>query len=264
MNYTDKQYYIFHQNKAVHTHKSAFPVALSYQILQRLCPDENSLIIPEVPVAKKIYAATFPDSYPLIQEYESTNLRRLIGRVDDTLFSQLSRASQLLHWYVSNRFCGHCGKTTDKHPNELAKYCSTCNVSFYPVISPCIIVLIHRPGEILLGRSPRFPHGMFSTLAGFIEPGESAEEALHREVWEEVRIQVKNLHYFKSQPWPFPGQLMLGYYADYHSGEITIDGNELCEANWYPLDDLPVIPDKATISGQLIRNHLEKNGIMTK
>ena len=133
-----------------------------------------------------------------------------------------------------------------------------CNQEFiYPKISPCIITLVTRGDEVLLARNKFFPENWYSTLAGFIEAGETAEEALRREVMEEVNVSVKNITYFGSQPWPFPSQLMLGYFCEYESGEIKIEEAELEDAKWFKIDDLPNVPPKLSISGQLISSYLE-------
>ncbi len=189
--------------------------------------------------------------------YEWVTLRSLIGRVEDTTFNRWSRASQLLNWRTSHQYCGQCGSLTKQHATELASVCTSCSAIYYPRISPCIIVLISRGKEILLGRAAKYKNNMYSTLAGFIEPGESAEIAVHREIAEEVGIRVQNLTYFDSQSWPFPGQLMLGFFAEYASGEIEIDDVEIVDAQWFPISSLPFIPGKGSIAGRLIRTYVD-------
>ena len=174
---------------------------------------------------------------------------------DDFLF--ISRAKQIIYWNQNSQFCGVCGKENLFSDKEGAFYCECQKIFQYPAISPCIITLIHKDNKILLGRNIYFPKDMFSTLAGFIEAGESCEEALEREVFEEVGIAVKNIKYFGSQTWPFPAQLMIGFYAEYSSGEIIVDKNELEEAYWFDVSDLPSIPPIESISGQLIRSYIE-------
>lgn len=183
------------------------------------------------------------------------SLRRLVGRVADAEFDAWGKAGQLLHWHRTHRYCGRCGQATIAHASEQAMVCPTCSLSWYPRISPCVIVLVTRGEELLLARSPRFQEGMYSTLAGFVEPGESVEAAVHREIGEEVAIRVGGLRYFGSQPWPFPSQLMLGFIAEYAGGEIEIDGVEISAAAWYHYRRLPLIPGPGTIAGQMIRHH---------
>ncbi|MDR3630165.1 MAG: NAD(+) diphosphatase [Desulfocapsaceae bacterium] len=188
--------------------------------------------------------------------FEWIPLRSLVGRLDAASFDRWGRAAQILNWQKTHRYCGACGAATVEHPSELARVCPSCSLTWYPRIAPCIIVLIARGKEILLARSPHFRPGMYSTLAGFIEPGESVESTMQREISEEVAIRIKNFRYFGSQPWPFPGQLMLGFFADYDSGEIQIDGVEISDAGWYRAENLPLIPEEGTIAGRMIRCHL--------
>ncbi|KAB2928002.1 MAG: NAD(+) diphosphatase [Leptonema illini] len=192
------------------------------------------------------------------EDLEWLSLRSLVGEVDDSRFNLWGKAAQLLHWHGSHRYCGRCGRPTQAHASDQALVCPDCSLVWYPRISPCVIVLVTRGNELLLARSPRFREGMYSTLAGFIEPGESAEEALRREVREEVAIEVGAIRYFGSQPWPFPGQLMLGFFAQYASGEIAIDGLEISDAGWYHCRRLPPVPGEGTIAGQMIREYLRQ------
>ncbi len=193
-------------------------------------------------------------------DFEWLSLRSLVGMIDDNRFNLWGRAAQILQWQKTHRFCGQCGRQNTMHETEQAMVCPACSVSWYPRISPCVIVLISRGEELLLARSPRFREGMYSTLAGFVEPGESLEGTLQREIAEEVAIRIKNIRYFGSQPWPFPGQLMLGFFAEYESGEIEIDGLEICDAGWYHWRRLPMIPGEGTIAGRMIRHYLDSLG----
>lgn len=185
-------------------------------------------------------------------------LRGLIGQVDDDTFRMLGLAQQLDAWHSSHRFCGHCGQPMQVRVGERAMQCTGCGERQYPKLAPCIIVLVTRGDEVLLARSPRFRAGFFSTLAGFIEPGESAEECLHREVMEEVGLQVDQLEYLGSQNWPFPNSLMLGFHARYAGGEIVPQPEEIEEAHWWHIDDLPAIPPRGTISRWLIDCYLAR------
>jgi len=136
--------------------------------------------------------------------------------------------------------------------------CEACGISSYPRLSPSIIVLVHRGREVLLARNHRFPDGMYSTLAGFVEPGESIEETLIREVEEEVGVLVKNLEYLGSQPWPFPNSLMLGFHAEYESGEFVLQEEEIADAQWFHYTGLPNKPAMVSISGWLINDFIER------
>lgn len=187
------------------------------------------------------------------------DLRRLLGQMDDTLFALAGRAFQVLEWERNHRFCGRCGTLTDAHPQgERARVCPACRLSSYPRINPCVIVAVTRGDEILLARAQRFTRPMFSTLAGFIEAGESAEETLHREVREEVGVEVTKLRYFGSQSWPFPNNLMLGFHADYAGGELVLQEDEIAEAGFFRFDALPPIPPAGSIAHALIQDFVTR------
>ena len=187
---------------------------------------------------------------------EFTDFRTTLSFIDPSNFKLISRASILVNWKAANQFCSTCGNKTLFNSKEGAPDCECLAPPRYPIISPCIITLIHDKDRILLGRSKFFPPNMFSTLAGFIEAGENAEEALVREVMEEVNVKVSDIKYYGSQSWPFPSQLMLGYFCKYVEGEIKLNDAELEEARWFHLDDLPMIPPDSSISGQLIRSYI--------
>lgn len=173
-------------------------------------------------------------------------------------FSLVGRASQLVNWFAMHRFCGVCGNATRLAVNARVLHCDDCSQDYYPRINPCIIVLVNRGDEILLARSSRRGVDFFSCLAGFIEPGETAEEAVRREVYEEANIQITNIRYVNSQPWPFPSQLMLGFYADYENGELQPDPEELAEAHWYHVTQLPKVPAAdISVAGQLIADYCQ-------
>ena len=184
-------------------------------------------------------------------------LRQMLGILEQSSFLLLSRATILKSWLSANVFCSICGNQNSFNKKEGAFECSCNAAPKYPTISPCIITLIYDEDNILLGRSKFFPLNMYSTLAGFIEAGENAEEALIREVKEEVNVEIANIKYFSSQSWPFPAQLMLGYFCQYKKGEIILNDAELEDARWFNIKELPIIPPDASISGQLIRSYIE-------
>jgi NAD+ diphosphatase len=143
----------------------------------------------------------------------------------------------------------------------MAMRCTRCGMMHYPRVSPAVIVRVRRENEILLARSPGFPKGMRSVLAGFVEPGESIEETIHREVREEVGLEVENLGYFGSQPWPFPNSLMIGFTADYAGGEIRPEPGEIEDAGWYRADELPQLPPKVSIARRMIDDFVARSGV---
>ncbi len=185
-------------------------------------------------------------------------LRRTWGQLPEAQWWIAGRAIQVLEWDRTHRFCGACGRPTVSLGHERARRCEACGLNFYPRVAPAIIVLIHRGEEALLAKSRLSPHGFYSTLAGFVEPGESLEHALDREVLEEVGVRVKNVRYFGSQPWPFPHSLMVGYHAEWESGEIRLDEQELADAQWFRHDALPTIPPNASIARKLIEAWRER------
>ena len=185
-------------------------------------------------------------------------LRSLFGQLAEPLFWLAARAVQIVAWDRDHQICGRCGTPTENQSGEHAKRCPKCKLVQYPRLAPAVIVLVDRGAEVLLGRSPQFPPGMFSTLAGFVEPGESLEQAVTREVREETEIEVANVRYFGSQPWPFPNSLMLGFRADFAAGEVNVDGEELEEASWFRLENLPKIPPRTSIARALIESWIEE------
>ena len=181
------------------------------------------------------------------------NLRASHAEIGEALFAIASRAAQILTWERDHRFCGRCGTPTTIDPGERARRCPACKLSVYPRISPVIMVLIHRGNELLLlGRAHRFPSGTYSALAGFVEAGETLEEALVREVREEVGVEVDDIRYFGSQSWPFPQSLMIAFTARYAGGEVVPDGVEIAEAKFFPADALPNLPGGISIAYRLI------------
>ena len=179
-------------------------------------------------------------------------LRALYGRLDDSLFALAGRALQYIDWDRTHQFCGRCGTPTRHRTGERARECPACALIVYPRIAPAVMCLIRREREILLARSPRFPPGMYSALAGFVEPGESLEQCLAREVLEETGVRIANTRYFASQPWPFPHSLMIAFVADYAGGEITPAPDEIEDAQWFALDALPKLPNRISIARRLI------------
>ena len=189
-----------------------------------------------------------------------TGLRALYDRLPEPLYAIAGRAAQIVAWERDHQFCGRCGNPTDRMAGERGRRCGGCNLTAYPRLSPAIIVLIERGDQILLARGHAFLPGRFGIIAGFVEPGESLEEAVRREVQEEVGIELGRVEYFGSQPWPFPHGIMIGFRAKYQQGDISLEDGELAEAGWYGLDDLPDIPSKLSIARRLIDDWAERRG----
>ncbi len=179
-------------------------------------------------------------------------LRPSLIQIRSAQFVPVSAAMQVLDFSKEHQFCGQCGRSTSPSKSDRGRTCESCQLTQYPRISPCVIVLVTRSDEILLARAPRFVAGMYSTLAGFVEAGESAEHACHREIFEEVGVEISKPIYQGSQSWPFKHSLMLGYRAEWRFGDIRIDENEIIDAQWFKIDNLPKLPPKASISRGMI------------
>jgi NAD+ diphosphatase len=186
--------------------------------------------------------------------------RELFTLLNRRLSGLAGRAVQIIRWDRNHRFCGRCGEPTEPHPEERAKVCSGCGLAAYPVISPAVIVAVRREDRLLLARSPHFPGEMHSVLAGFNEPGESLEETIRREIKEEVGLEIKDIKYFGSQPWPFPHTLMIGFTARWAGGEIVVDGQEIEAAGWYRAGEMPRLPAGYSIARLLIDDFLSNHG----
>ncbi|MCY4656185.1 MAG: NAD(+) diphosphatase [Gammaproteobacteria bacterium] len=205
---------------------------------------------------KNCYVLSATGSVP--KEYVLSPLRSWLGRVEPDMFYLAGRSVQLIEWLQNHRYCGRCGEPTKEDNNDRALVCPSCNLVSYPRLSPSIIVLVRKGKQALLARNRSWQSGFFSTLAGFVEPGESIEQTVHREVKEEVGIEVTNLRYLGSQSWPFPNSLMLGFHADYLSGEFHYRDGEISEARWFDIDDFPNIPGGTAISRWLIDEFVQE------
>ncbi len=192
------------------------------------------------------------------------DLRSFFFGVDEHIFGIAGKAKQIVGWHATHRFCGRCGGETERVPGELAMRCTRCGMMHFPRLSPAAIVLVKREDRILLAHSPGFPQGLYSVLAGFVEPGESIEEAVVREVREEVGIEVTNVRYFGSQPWPFPNSLMIGFTADYEGGDLVPQPGEIEDAGWYTADDLPQLPPRISIARAMIDDFVNQQGLDPK
>jgi NAD+ diphosphatase len=198
------------------------------------------------------------DKGSISPQYSFIDLRSLGSLIEQQLFLVCGKAKQILEWDDTNRYCGRCGTKVEKHPTERAKVCPECGLLFYPKITPAIIVLVTKGDEILLAHNNNFPQGLHSVIAGFVEAGETLEQCVKREVYEETAIMIKNIKYFTSQPWPFPNSLMVAFTAEYESGDIQVDGIEIGYAGWYKYDSLPLIPSGISVARKLINNFMQK------
>ncbi len=197
---------------------------------------------------------------PELPEYlelvEIMEITKLSG--DNGLFILAGAANHILHWSSMNQYCGCCGNKTIDKKEERAKVCTVCGNIVYPRIAPATITAIFHEDKILLAHNRNFRNDLYSLIAGFVEPGETLEQCVEREVLEEVGIKVKNIRYFNSQPWSFPDSLMIAFIAEYESGEIRVDNTEIMDAAWFTADILPEIPSNDSIAGKIIRWYREQ------
>ena len=213
-----------------------------------------------VPGARELRVADLPPEASLPEGAELRELRALLAVLPEPEARLAVRALHVLEWSRTHRFCGRCGAANEEAEGELARRCPRCGLTSFPRISPAVIVLVRRGHEVLLGRGNHLPPGLFSTLAGFVEPGETLEETVRREVREEVGVELGAVRYFGSQPWPFPDSLMIGFVADWESGEIRVDPGELAEARWFRLGELPPVPPSFSIARSLIEAWVRERG----
>ncbi|HEY4370564.1 MAG TPA: NAD(+) diphosphatase [Burkholderiales bacterium] len=188
--------------------------------------------------------------------YAFEGLRAMFNSLPDDMLAVGGRAIQVLEFDRTHKYCGVCANLTAIHEGGRSRKCPNCGETAYARVAPAMMVLIKRDGpkgrEFLMARSPRFVAGMYSALAGFVEPSESIEDCIHREVFEEVGVKVKNVRYHGSQGWPFPHSLMIAYVADYDSGEIVCQEGEIEDARWFTLDALPGLPNRLSIARRLV------------
>ncbi len=226
--------------------------------------DVEGLVDAEVPLppaeGRTCRAYDLPAGFEPPPGFALLGLRSLFERIPPDLFRVAGTALQKVEWLRSHGFCSRCGHATRRHLVHEAMECPACGHLHFPRLSPAVIVLVERGDTMLLARSPRFPEGMYSTLAGFVEPGESLEEAIQREIREEVGVEVTDLRYFGSQPWPFPHSLMIGFVARWAGGEIRVDGKEIVDAGWFTARRLPpLLPSGLSIARRLVDDFLRRH-----
>ncbi|MCC6552048.1 MAG: NAD(+) diphosphatase [Polyangiaceae bacterium] len=190
--------------------------------------------------------AAAPEGHALL------SLRRLHGRMDAGAFDAAGTAFQIQYWDRTNQYCGTCGGALEARARERAKHCAACDHDVFPRVTPATITLIHDGPRILMTRQPRFPPDMYGLVAGFLEPGEALEACVAREAREETGIEVADITYFGSQPWPFPHQIMIGFTARRAGGELRVDTTELEDARWFHRDAMPPLPPPISIARRLI------------
>ncbi|MEI9938982.1 MAG: NAD(+) diphosphatase [Pseudomonadota bacterium] len=243
----------------------------------RLCARETALRFAEAPIfvarhaSQAWYAAPARSELELPEGLSFRPARTLFAELPEATLQMVGRALACVEFEQQHRFCGRCATATTRSPSALARapgepservrVCPNCELTFHPRIPPAVIVLVERDDRLLLARGANFPPGRFSAVAGFVEIGESLEDAARREVQEEVGVQISDLRYFSSQPWPFGHSLMIGFHARYESGELLPDGVEIVEADWFRRDALPLLPPPISIARRLIEEFLARGRV---
>jgi NAD+ diphosphatase len=228
--------------------------------------DGKSLPSNPIKVKRSLFVGTIGNTYLFAGEvdlefvppgWEWKTLRSLFGVISDQCFAIAGRAMQLLEWDRIHQYCGCCGSSTSRQTKERSRKCTSCSQLFFPKIAPVVMALIKKGKDILLARGVNFPERFYSVLAGFVNPGETLEQCVLREVLEEVGIEVQNIRYFGSQPWPFSCSLMIGFTCEWKSGDIEIDPVEIAEASWFNQSNLPQIPPSISLARMMIDAHFK-------
>ncbi len=225
---------------------------------QQLLVSEDAMHLPTEACLPLIRSLVLDDSHHVGEAQELPapkgwiwkNLRQLYSIFSEEQYALAGKALQLINWDRTHTYCGQCGHQTIPSEKERCRMCPSCDYVAYPKVAPVVMGLIQKEGKILLARHAEGP--FHSVLAGFVEPQESLEQALHREVLEEVGLHIQNLRYFGSQPWPFSNSLIVAFTCDWKAGEIVIDGQEILEADWFEVANLPPLPSELSIARQLI------------
>ncbi len=239
----DAYYFIFNENR-------------------ELLLENNELItdISELKVNFSLFIGKYKnkDCFVVNSPFEKGFDLREVYEFNKDLYLMGTKAVLVNDWYISHQFCGKCGAKTQIDEKDMMLKCPKCGQVHYPRIAPAIIVTIRNEDKLLMAQHSYHETIRYALIAGFVEPGESIEEAVHREVSEEVGIKIKNLKYLKSQSWPFPNSLMLGFEAEYDSGDIKVDGDEIVKAKWFKKDEIIRYPSDISISDWLIQNFIDK------
>jgi NAD+ diphosphatase len=249
--------FAFRGDKLLVSGTAEVPVVPQLAVTQQFAPAEAVHYLGELDGTSCV-AVALADDAPEPDGWRYAGLRSLFFKLPEALIAIAQRAFQVVEWERTHRYCGRCGTPTRDKDNERAKECPRCGYTAFPRVTPAMMVLVTRGREMLLARSPRFPPGMYSALAGFVEPGETIEDCIRREVREEVGIEVTDIRYFASQSWAFPHSLMIAYTAEYAGGELRPDEAEISEAQWFPWDAVPNLPPSISISRRLIAATIER------
>lgn len=242
-------YFIFNNKRELYLENNSIPIVKSESI--------------DLKLNFQLYIGTYKQKDVIVAHtnIETEDFHNLfdVYEINHEDYQMASRAVLVCDWYKSHKYCGSCGTETIIDKKDMMLICPSCGQMHYPRIAPAIIVTINNNGKLLMAKHSYHKSINYALIAGFVEAGESIEEAVKREVKEEVGIEIKNIQYVKSQPWPFPNSLMLGFTADYDSGEISVDGDEIIEAKWFKPEEIEIPSSTISISSWLIRNYIENH-----
>ncbi len=252
----------FSRNKLIMTKREGKLYIPGKSDLGKILPEDEKMLYMGSYEGHDCYCIILKEDFNLPEDMELVERREMTPLSDDAgLFLLAGAAHHILHWSMMNQFCGRCGHKNEDKKDERAKVCPNCANLVYPRISPATITAVFRDDQILLAHNRNFRPNFYSLIAGYVEAGETLEQCVEREIFEEVGIKVKNIRYFSSQPWSFPDALMLAFTAEYESGDINVDQEEITDAAWYSRYNLPVIPTTDSIAGKIIKWYQEGNSL---
>ena len=259
-------WYVFKGNELLVCHSSdaRLPTAQDIEVISHKFLKKGAFFIGDRMAYEESseFWAEIPPDIDLPSGMITVGLREVGSLLGEQVFYRAAKAYQLMNWSERYVFCMSCGNRLRPSSIDNGKICPSCGAVFYPPVTPAVIVAIEKDGKLLLARNANFPPTRYSIIAGFVEPGESFEDAVRREVKEEVSIEVKDIKYFGSQPWPFPHSIMVGFTAKWASGELKPDGREILDAGWFSADEMPDLPPGVSIARKLIDNFRRSHGVL--
>ena len=250
-------YYAFYNDEILLQRQDDGTFTIPYQNLPPTDPIEESIMNVQLFDGSEVKAYYMKGPLLVNAKYEMCKLRASYYKLSHKQYLNAGKCKELLFWNTNTRYCGVCGSQM-KFSTAISKVCTKCGKEIWPQLGIAIIVLVHRENDVLLVHARNFKSNFFGLVAGFVETGETLEEAVKREVMEEAGISIKNIKYFSSQPWPYPCGLMIGFNADYESGTLKLQQSELSAGDWFNRDSLPDIPEKLSIGRMLIDSWLNK------
>ncbi len=250
-------WFVFRKQELLLEKKEDGSYTIPYQDVPPTEISDHTLNIAPMTNGAQVKAYTIGEDSTFGERYEMCGLRQSYYKLSEELYLKAGQCHELIYWDKNTQYCGACGAPMKMHTN-ISKICTGCGIEVWPHLSIAIIVLISKGDELLLVHARNFKTNFYGLVAGFVETGETLEDAVKREVREETSITIKNIKYHSSQPWPYPCGLMIGFYAEYEKGEIHLQQSELSSGGWFNKNNLPQLPEKLSIARRLIDNWIEK------